>query len=67
MGSFGWLLGLVGIVILATSAFLVQRDWFGAARGRERRLSPAARRVFIGGVFLGLALFVIAMIIGPGR
>ena len=67
IGPFGWLLGLVGIVILATCAFLLQRDWFEATRGRKRRLSPKMRRLMVGGMVLGFGLFVVAMIAGPHR
>jgi hypothetical protein len=61
----GWPLGLVGIVLLAVSLFQVQRDWFGVARSGEARLTPAARRLWLGAAALGLGLFIVAMIVGP--
>ena len=67
MGPFGWALGLAGVVILATSLFLLQRDWFEVARERKPRLSPNIRRLLIAGIVLGAALFSVAMIVGPGR
>jgi len=67
MGPFGWALGLAGVVILATSLFLLQRDWFEVARERKPRLSPNIRRLLIAGIVLGAALFAVAMIVGPGR
>ncbi len=67
MGPFGWALSLAGVVILATSLFLLQRDWFEVARERKPRLSPNIRRLLIAGIVLGAALFAVAMIVGPGR
>ncbi len=61
----GWALGFAGILLLAISLYQVQRDWFEVARSREAKLTPGARRLWLGGAALGFGLFVVAMIVGP--
>ena len=66
-GPFGWVLGLVGIVVLAASLFQLQRDWFDVGKTPKPRLSTQVRRLYIAGIFAGLGLFVVSMIVGPHR
>ena len=67
MGIVGWVLGMVGIAVLATSLFQLQRDWFDVAKSQKARLSKPARRLYVAGVVLGFGLFIFAMVIGPHR
>ncbi len=55
----------MGIVLLATSLFQLQRDWFQVAGQRKAKLTPGARRLWLGAAALGLGMFVVAMIVGP--
>ena len=64
---FGWMLGLVGIAVLATSLFQLQRDWFDVAKSQKPRLSKSARRLYVASALVGFGLFIFAMVIGPHR
>jgi len=67
MGIAGWVLGMVGIVVLAASLFQLQRDWFDVGKTPKPRLSKQVRRLYIVGAVLGFGLFIFAMIVGPHR
>ncbi len=67
MGPFSWVLGAIGIAILAASLFQVQRDWFDVARSQKPRLSKQARHLYLVGIVLGFGMFIVAMIVGPHR
>ena len=67
MGIAGWILGMAGIAILATSLFQLQRDWFDVGKPPKPGLSKQLRRLYIASAVLGFGLFIVAMIVGPHR
>ncbi len=64
MGIAGWLLGLVGIGVVATSVSLLLRDLFQAVEGRPPKSYKKALLSYAGGMLLGVALFAIGVAIG---